>query len=94
MENQLVLKDHFIEKLEQKIKYMELENSTLLKTKTERMRQCTQICKLQIRNKDLEEQLKILNRVRRNKLKGSMLSECSELSLNLSIEEDDVEKKY
>lgn len=77
--------------LQDRIKYLELENITLKKTKTEKVNQENTIAKLEKKNKSLEEKVKILTiiKTKRNKLTGSMISEFSDMSLNLSADDDE-----
>jgi hypothetical protein len=52
--------------------------------------------KLEKKNKHLEEKIKILSRMKtkRSRLASSMVSDFSDLSLNLSVDEEDIEKFY
>ena len=96
IERQLILKDNFIKELQETIKYLQLENGALKRTKIEISKQSCLIYKLESKNQELENRLKILStlRTKRSGMKGSMMSSCSEISLNLSVDDDELDKLY
>lgn len=90
------MRDNFIKELQETIKYLELENCALKKVKIDNSRQSGLIYKLENKNKELEDRLKILStlRTKRGGMRGSMMSSCSEISLNLSVDDDELDKLY
>jgi hypothetical protein len=89
------LRDSLILQLQDRIKYLELENITLKKAKSEKVNQDSLIAKLEKKNKSLEDKVKVLTRIKtkRNNLTGSMISEFSDMSLNLSADDDESDRK-
>lgn len=70
------VKDTIILQLKDKLKYLELENIALKKYKSDKFKQEELIFKLEKKNRNLEEKVKILTRIKtkRHNLTGSMIS--------------------